>query len=64
MSTIQITIDPVGATTVEGQGFTDGSCKTATAPFEAALGGDKDVTDKPEAHVPPAAQQQQQHNTW
>lgn len=36
--TITVDIDPQGNTTVDVEGFTDGSCRTATEALEKALG--------------------------
>lgn len=38
MKSITIEIDEEGNTKVEADGYTDGSCRTATEPFEKALG--------------------------
>ncbi len=38
MRTIEITVDPKGATTVQTRGFTGGSCKDASRFVEDALG--------------------------
>jgi hypothetical protein len=35
---IEVVIDEEGNTTIEAQGYTDGSCRTATDALEKALG--------------------------
>ena len=35
---IEMTIDEEGGMTLEAEGYTDGSCRTATEAFEKALG--------------------------
>jgi hypothetical protein len=40
---IELTIDETGNTTIDVEGYTDGSCRTATEAIEKALGG---VTDR------------------
>jgi len=43
---IDIEIDPEGNTTIEAEGYTDGSCRTATEAIEKALGGVQNRTMK------------------
>ena len=61
---IEFTIDALGNVEMEAKGYTDGSCKAATEPFRKALGGEQDVTDKPEANIPASTQQQHGKQTW
>ncbi len=55
MNKIVITISKLGVPTVDAQGFQDGSCKAATAPFIQAFTkpGEAPVeVEKPEAQIP------------
>ena len=59
MKTIKIKIALDGSTVVEANGFTDSSCKSATAAIEKALGGKAEITNKPEAYNNAVQQQTQ-----
>lgn len=62
---IKITVDQLGSATIEADGFEDGSCLKATAPFEQAL-TNKPVSVrefKPESSCMSAAQQEE-HLSW
>ena len=53
MKKIVITVGRTGQAYIDAEGFKDASCKTATKPFEDALGGGQiKVEDKPEASIP------------
>ncbi len=57
MESVVIKIDKLGKPQVGAEGFMDGGCKTATAPFIAGLsdGQEIDNVDKAEASIPAAA---------
>ena len=64
MSEIKITINDIGEVEIEGVGFQDNSCNAAMAPFEQAIAGEQDRTDKPEAAVPATGTQQENRQHW
>ena len=47
---IEITVTADGNTAVETKGFTGASCKTASAPYEQAVGSKTGERLKPEYH--------------
>lgn len=49
--TIEVTIDPTGAVTIEATGFRGGACEQATKEIEEALGLQKARKKKPEYHA-------------
>ena len=55
MKTIEVVIGGDGKPKIEANGFTGGSCKTATKPILDALGqkqgDDSETVDKPELHM-------------
>ena len=49
--TIEVSIDPTGAVTIEATGFRGGACEQATKEIEEALGLQKARKKKPEYHA-------------
>ena len=48
---IEITVTPVGETSVETKGFAGSTCKTASEPYEDALGAKAAERLTPEYHA-------------